>query len=177
MKNILLLLLLAFIIHNALGQTTEYKDLVLSVEKKLTNSQTSSIVILKFKPGKVLQIKTVDGRKLASSNYFLQDSSTILIRQYMAPTNDFDTISLHEIAFIKGKVYGDTGRKILGGIIAISVTAYGIFPVSVVATYVGKGIAFLVAMPFAGLSVAGLSMTGSRRFNTTDRWELKITER
>ncbi|MDP2234829.1 MAG: hypothetical protein Q8J88_00220 [Bacteroidales bacterium] len=176
MKNMLLLLLLAFIIGNAFSQN-DYKELILIVEKKPINNQTSRMVRLQFKPGKLLQIKTVDGRKLASTNYLMQDSTTLLIRHNMAPTNDFDTISLQEITSIKGKVYGDEGRKILGGIIAISATYYGIFPVSVVATYLGKGLAFLAAMPFAGISAAGLSMTGSRRFNTTDRWELKITER
>jgi hypothetical protein len=175
MKNKILLLLLAFIFNNAVGQTTEYKDLVLSVEKKLTNSQTSSIVILKFKPGKVLQIKTVDGRKLVVDNYFLLDNSRLLIRQYKAVSNALDTISLQDIVSIRGKVYGDTGRKMLGGIIAIGSLPLGFFPVF--ATAWGGGPAFLVAMPFVGMSVAGLSMTGARRFNTTDRWELKIIDR
>ncbi len=175
MKNKLLLLLLAFIINNAVGQTTEYKDLVLSVEKKPINNQTTSIVILKFKPGKLLQIKTVDGRRLASTNYSLMDSSTLLIRHYKALSNDFDTIFLQDIASIRGKVYDDTGRKMLGGIMAITGVPLGIFPVFM--TVWNGGPAFLVAMPFVGISIAGLSMIGPRRFNTTDRWELKITER
>ncbi|MBS4060050.1 MAG: hypothetical protein KG029_06605 [Bacteroidetes bacterium] len=179
MKNKLLLLLLAFIISDAVGQTTEYKDLVLSVEKKLTNSQTSSIVILKFKPGKVLQIKTVDGRKLVVDNYFLLDNSRLLIRQYKAVSNALDTISLQDIASIRGKVYGDTGRKMVGG--AILIASYPLGGKLFYAAMMG-GPAFLVAIPFVGIpfvgaSIAGISMLGPRRFNTTDRWELKVIER
>ncbi|MDP2234827.1 MAG: hypothetical protein Q8J88_00210 [Bacteroidales bacterium] len=175
MKNKILLLLLAFIINSAVGQTTEFKDLILSVEKKPTNSQTSSIVILKFKPGKHLKIKTVDGRKLASTNYFLQDSATLLMRHFKALSNDFDTIALQDIVFIKGKVYGDSDRKLLGGVIALSSLPLGFFPVF--ATAWAGGPVFLVAMPFVGMFGAGVSMTGARRFNTTDKWDVKIIER
>jgi hypothetical protein len=175
MKNKILVFLLAFSINNAIGQTTEYKDLVLSVEKKPINNQTTSIVILKFKPDKVLHVKTVDGRKFASTDYFLVDSSKLLIRHYKAASNDFDTIFLQDIAFIRGKVFGDTGRKALGGIIAITGVPLGVFPVFI--TVWNGGPAFLVAMPFVGMSIAGLSMIGPRRFNTIKKWELKITER
>jgi hypothetical protein len=175
MKNKLLLLLLAFIINNAVGQTTEYKDLVLSVEKKPTNSQTSSIVILKFKPDESLQIRTLDGRKLVSDKYFLQDSSILMISQSKIAAIDIDTIFLQDIASIRGKVYGDTERKLLGGIIAISSLPLVFFPVFATA-WVG-GPVFLVAIPFVGTSIAGISMLSPRRFNTTDKWELKVIER
>ncbi len=175
MKNKIFLLLLAFIINNAVGQTTEYKDLVLSVEKKSTNSQTSSVVILKFKPDESLIIRTLDGRKLVSDKYFLQDSAILMISQSKTAAIDIDTIFLQDIASIRGKVYGDTERKLLGGIIAIGSLPLGFFPIFMTAW--GGGPVLLVAMPFVGMSLAGLSMLGPRKFNTTDRWELKVIDR
>jgi hypothetical protein len=175
MKNILLLLLLAFIIHNALGQTTEYKDLILSVEKKPINNQTSSIFVLKFKPGKLLQIKTVDGRKLASKKYFLQDSAILMIRQSNIAAIKIDTIFLKEIASIKGAVYDDNQRKMMGGVILAASLPLGTIPI-LISAWVG-GPVFLIAIPFVGTSIAGISMLGARRFNTTDKWELKVIDR
>jgi hypothetical protein len=175
MKNMLLLLLLAFISGNAIGQTTEFKDLVLSVGKKPTNSQTSSLVILKFKPEESLRIKTLDGRKLVSDKYFLDENTILMIRQTRNEAIVIDTIFLQDIASIRGKVFGDTDRKLVGGIIAITGVPLGIFPVFI--SVFSGGPAFLVAMPFVGISIAGISMIGSRRFNTTDRWELKIIDR
>ncbi|MBS4060049.1 MAG: hypothetical protein KG029_06600 [Bacteroidetes bacterium] len=175
MKNKILLLLLAFIINSAISQTTEYKDLILSVEKKPINNQTSSIFILKFKPGKLLQIKTVDGRKLASKKYFLQDSSILMIRQSKTAAIDIDTISLQEIASIRGAVYDDNQRKMMGGVILIASLPFGTIPI-LISAWVG-GPVFLVAIPFVGTSIAGLSMLGPRRFNTTERWELKVIDR
>ncbi len=174
MKNKIFLLLLAFIINSAVSQTTEFKDLILSIEKKSTKNQATTIVIMIFKPGKLLQIKTVDGRRLASTNYFLQDSSTLLIRHYKAVSNAFDTVSLRDIASIRGKVYGDTGRILVGGAILIASLPLGgkFFYTAMVG-----GPAFLVAIPFVGTSIAGISMLSPRRFNTTDKWELKVIER
>jgi hypothetical protein len=174
MKNSLLLLLLAFIIGNAFSQN-DYKELILIVEKKTINSQTSSMVRLQFKPGKILRIKTLDGRKLLTDKYFVQDSSKLLVMQYNATNRDLDTISLQDIASIKGKVYGDSDRKLLGGVIALSSLPLGFFPVF--ATAWAGGPVLLVAMPFVGMFGAGVSMTGARRFNTTDKWDVKIIEK
>jgi hypothetical protein len=174
MKNSLLLLLLAFITGNAFSQN-DYKELILIVEKKPINSQISRMVRLQFKPGKVLQIKTLDGRKLATTRYFVQDGSTLLVMQYKATSNNLDTISLQDIVSIKGKVYGDSDRKLLGGVIALSSLPLGFFPVF--ATAWAGGPVFLVAMPFVGMFGVGVSMTGARRFNTTDKWDVKIIER
>jgi len=181
MKNKILLLLLAFIINSAVGQTTEFKDLILSVEKKPTNSQTSSIVILKFKPGKVLQIKTLDGRKLTTNKYFLLDSSKLILSQYGTVINQIDTIALQDIISIRGKVYGNIDRKILGSVVALSSIPLGFFSVffmTMGATTVdGTPPAMLIAMPFVGMFGVGVSMTGARRFNTTDKWDVKIIEK
>jgi len=174
MKNSLLLLLLAFIINNAVSQN-DYKELILIVEKKPINSQTSSMVRLQFKPGKVLQIKTLDGRKLASNKYFLQDSAIVMIMQSKIAPTIIDTISLNDITFIKGQVFGDSERKAIGAIIAIISLPVGIFPI-IISAQVGGPI-FLVGIPFLAASAVGLSITGARKFNTIDRWELKIVDR
>ncbi|MDO8898007.1 MAG: hypothetical protein Q7V19_10185, partial [Bacteroidales bacterium] len=144
MKNSLLLLLLAFFTGNAFSQN-DYKELILIVEKKPINNQTSSMVRLQFKPGKILRIKTLDGRKLLTDKYFVQDSSKLLVMQYNATNRDLDTISLQDIASIKGKDYGESDRKLLGGVIALSSLPLGFFPVF--ATAWAGGPVFLVAMP------------------------------
>ncbi len=175
MKNSLLLLLLAFFINNAVGQTPEFKDLILSVAKKPINNQTSSIFILKFKPGKLLQIKTVDGRKLASKKYFLQDSSILMISQSNIAAIKIDTISLKEIASIRGAVYDDSQRKMLGRVIIIASVPIILF--SIYASFEVRGPMFLYALPFVGTTLAGMSIAGARKFNTIDRWELKVIDR
>jgi len=175
MKKKILLLLLAFIINNAVSQTAEYKDLILIVERKPFISQTSSGFILKFKPDKLLKIKTLDGRKLISSNYILLDSTILMIRQSKNAANEADTISLKDIASVKGKVYDDFARKIGGGIIAIGCLPVGAFSAHVVTLFGGS--AFMGALPFIGLAAVGLNSMGARRFNTTYMWKLKIIEK
>ncbi len=180
MKNSLLLLLLAFFIGNALSQN-DYKELILIVEKKPINSQTSRMVRLEFKPGKVLQFKTLDGRKLTTNKYFLLDSSKLILSQYGTVINQIDTIALQDIISIRGKVYGNIDRKILGSVVALSSIPLGFFSVffmTMGATTVdGTPPAMLIAMPFVGMFGVGVSMTGARRFNTTDKWDVKIIEK
>jgi hypothetical protein len=175
MKNKLLLLLLAFIFNNAVGQSAISKDLILIVERKPFISKTSSGLILKFKPDKLLRIKTVDGRKIVSSNYILLDNTILMNRKSRNEAAETDTISLKDIAFIKGKVYDDFGRKIGGGIIVIGYLPLGAFSAHVVALFGGS--AFMGALPFIGLAAVGLSSMGARRFNTTNMWKLKIIEK
>ncbi|MDO8898008.1 MAG: hypothetical protein Q7V19_10190 [Bacteroidales bacterium] len=175
MKNMLLLLLLAFISGIAFGQTDVYKELILTVEKKPKNSQIFSGEILQFKPGKVLQIKTLDGKKLTSSKYFLHDSAVVMIMQSEIAPTIIDTISLNGITFIKGQVFGDSERKAIGAIIAIISLPVGIFPI-IISAQVGGPI-FFVGIPFIAASAVGLSITGARKFNTIDKWELKIVDR
>lgn len=180
MKNKILLLLLVFFTGNAFSQN-DYKELILIVEKKPINSQTSRMVRLQFKPGKVLQFKTLDGRKLTTNKYFFLDSSKLILSQSGTVINQIDTIALQDIISIRGKVYGNIDRKILGSVVALSSIPLGFFSVffmTMGATTVdGTPPAMLIAMPFVGMFGAGVSMTGARRFNTTDKWDVKIIER
>ncbi len=175
MKNTLLLLLLAFIINNAFGQSYTAKELILTVEKKPKNSRIFSGEVLQFKPGKVLRIKTLVGRKLVSNKYFLQDSAIVMIMQSKIAPTSIDTISLNDIAFIKGKVFGDSERKLLGGLLALSSIPLGVFPMLVMIDESNP--IFVFGIPLIAACAIGISLTGARKFNTTDKWKLKTIER
>jgi hypothetical protein len=176
MKNMLLLLLLAFITGNAVGQTDVYKELMLSIEKKTTKNQTTSIEFFQFIPGKLLQIKTVDGRYLNSDKYFLQDSAIIMIKQSNTLEIKLDTISLKDIASVKGKVYNNNDQKLLGVILTGGGLLMGFYSTAIT-IYSGNPVLMLIMIPSAGITLAGINMMGAKRFNTIDKWELRIIER
>lgn len=181
MNRILLSIVLVIISCGSFGQTDTINERLLCVQKNTVSSQTSPKTVLKFKPNKLLKIKTLDGRKITSNQYFLLDSSTIVLKHYESAFNKIDTLSLAQVASIKGRVYGNVERKIFGGIVAASSIPLGFITVFITTfgatTVKGTPPAELIALPFVGMFAAGISMTGARKFNTIDKWELKTVER
>lgn len=180
MKRKILSIALIIFSSVCLSQTDTNGERLLCVEKNSLYQQSSSTVVLKFKPNKLLKIKTLDGRKITSNQYFLLDSSTIVLKHYASAFNKVDTLSLAQVASIKGRVYGNVERKIFGGIVAASSIPLGIITVFVstfgATTVKGTPPAELIALPFVGMFAAGISMTGARKFDTTAKWELKTIQ-
>jgi hypothetical protein len=136
------------------GQTGEIETLSLGVEKVSDYEK----VIFVFKEGKNLKIKTRDGSKIYSNHYNIYEEFIVV--------NYTDTILFEDIQMIKGKVYGDSGRKILG----IVITGYGIvggfLGVGAMHIIYGGAAWLLVAIPFSGITVGGINLAGARRFKS-----------
>lgn len=174
MKKHWFLLILSSLIFEAYSLPPDSQNRILTIEKEVIRSSGNSKVNLQFKPGKMLTIKTSDGRKLISFNYEFQDSSIVMFNSYRSIKPEPDTIFIKDITVIKGKVFNDATRKAGGVILALSSPVLGFFPVFAVSF--GGGPGFLVALPFIGLTGKGLSMTGARKFKIKEVWTLNVTE-
>jgi hypothetical protein len=177
MKPYIFLLFSFFIINSSIAQNPVPEQLTLNITKKSIKGSKSAKVILQFKPGKFLKIKTSDGKKLISQTYALQDSSIVMVTISGPGKAKLDTIPFQDIVRIKGKVYGDTGRKIGGAVLVLggvplTIMAYIIATIS--STPLGAAI---MMTPCIGISASGISIMGARGFNTSDKWTLKTTMR
>lgn len=162
MRKLLFFLMLATFCLTSLGQNLETPVQFLAVERII---ETSTVTLI-FKPGSSLRIKTSDGDRKTALNYSLVDGALLI--------NQEETIPLDQITSIKGRVYRNTERKVFGAFVALGSIPLGFFPVFIVAY--GGGPALLVALPFAGMMVGGISLMGARRFNALDKWTLIIVE-
>jgi hypothetical protein len=169
-KNILLFVLVS---HFSIALCLpSYEKQILVVEKYVLIGNVYSLFSLKFKPGKRLTLITSEGRKLTSKDYSLHDTSIVMKFADDAGIFTSDTILLQDISLIKGRVYGNFTRKIAGVLITVSGLALGFFTMAY-----GHGTGgpwLLVEVPLAGITAAGLSLGGARRFNTPEKWRLKI---
>ncbi len=161
MKIVALFILFVLVRIGAIAQSIESKNTVLAVEKAGKNKK----VIYVFKPGKHLWIKTTDNFNLHLTTYSVFEDAIVLI--------PYDTIPFDEIAQIRGKVIGNTGRKTLGFFISvISIPAAGMG--GFIASYSSIPGVF-GGLPFAGTFFGGLSLMGPRKFDTSDKWTLVLT--
>jgi hypothetical protein len=173
MKPFVFLLFSIFILKVSYAQPGASDFMVMSVEKK--SSYDNDPVNLQFKPQSFLKIKTMDGKKLRSANYTLQDSALVMVTLMGNGLENIDTIPFGDIVKIRGKVYGNAVRKIGGTILAL-----GGVPLAAMG-YIGgtfgsspTGAVFMM-LPGIGLTASGISIIGARSFNTSDKWSLKTT--
>lgn len=163
MKKFLLFIILANLGFCGIGQSLETPVQLLAVEK-LNNTRTVTLV---FKPDRKLKITTSDGTILTARDYLLIDGALLI--------NQEETIQFDQIKSIKGKVYGNYERKILGLFMAV-----GSVPTGFVTVYLLAWSGWPVlptALPFIGAIVVGIRLMGARRFNTGEKWELLIVEK
>lgn len=161
MRKITLLYLLVSLPLFSIGQSGEIELLSLGVEK-ISDYEKISYV---FKEGKALRIKTNDGNKFYSNHFNIHAEFIVL--------NLTDTILYEDIQMIKGKVYGDPGRKILGSVI----TGYGIvggfLGIAVVQAFYGGAAWLIVAAPFSGITAGGINLAGARKFKS-NKWRVVV---
>ncbi|MCX2740379.1 hypothetical protein [Pontibacter anaerobius] len=162
MKQLLLvLLLLLYFCCTAQNRNNNSSVLLLS------KNDASKPVKLELKTDKLIKVKTTDGRKLTLVNYSILGDSVIAFST--------DTITLRDIASIKGKVKGNALRKVGGGLVAG--TGYYFVAVGyLVGTLALYPTAYLLILPSAGVAYAGHYLLGARRFNTTEKWALSINK-
>ena len=116
--------------------------------------------------GKLKQrIKSRDGNKINSNHFNIHEEFIVL--------NFTDTILYEDIQMIKGKVYGDQGRKILGSVITGYGIVGGLLGIIVVQAFY-EGAAWLIAaIPFSGITAGGINLAGARKFKS-NRWRVVV---
>jgi hypothetical protein len=128
-------------------------------------SETGTVTLI-FKPGTNLKIKTSDGAIITARDYSLVEGVLLI--------NQEENIYLDQIASIKGKVYGNYGRKFLGTVIAVGSVPVGFFTVFILAW--GGWPIVPTAIPFIGTMVGGIRLMVARRFNALENWTLTIVD-
>lgn len=161
MKKIIYLFLLVSLPFFSSGQSGEMETITIGVER-INDYEKLTYV---FKEGKTLRIKTKEGNKIYSNHYNIYEEFIVL--------NVTDTILYEDIQMIKGKVYGDPIRKILG----VGIAGYGIVSgyVGIVFMYVLYGGAtwLIPAIPFTALTILGINMAGAKKFKS-ERWRVVV---
>jgi uncharacterized protein YdeI (BOF family) len=128
-KRILFLLVILFIIKNGFSQPDVPEQFVLCVKKIVYENDTSSAVVLKFKPGRTLKIITYTRERLKSQDYVFLDSSIVMAVLTDSGFVKTLTIPFQDIVKIRGKVYGNAERKVAGIILAAGGLPLGYIPV------------------------------------------------
>ncbi len=175
MKLNVLLLFSIYIFISSFAQSSGPETLLLSVEKKVNRYHQPDTVILQFKPGRVLKIKTSDGKNLRSADYVYQENAIMMITSTAYGKENIDTISFQDIVKIRGKVYGNAERKVAGTILALTglpLSGFTMLAAAWSAHPMGTAVAML---PVFGIPVTGINLMGARSFNTGDKWTLKTT--
>lgn len=164
MKNALLLFFV-FIGIATQGQTTLPENSGLAVQR----IYGTQVVRKAFKPAKILRIKTLSGETFQTPYYEVWGDTLILFGGAHGSVSD--TISFSDIGSIKGKVISDVPRKVLGvvliaaGLSTIPITAF-------IGAWGGGFTAVLYATPSAGVAVTGVTLLGTRKFNTKSKWQI-----
>jgi len=162
MKRTALIIALAIFTLDVIGQSIESNNLALKVEKEDLSHKTS----FAFKPKLRLKIKMLNGEVIVAKSYSLIDNSIV--------ANALDTIALNDIRMIRGKVFGNADRKILG--VGLAVAALPLFYFSaLMAVYTG-GSPILAILPPAGFLIGGIRLSGARRFKATNNWKFKVIQ-
>jgi len=117
MKSINATIILLHFFIASFGQTFTPESSSLGVEKKF---QTRKKLFV-FKPHRYLTLKTENGIIYDSDKYSFSDKYIVMDMK--------DTILFNNILWIKGRVYGDKGRKI-AGVISFCAADVGILTVA-----------------------------------------------
>lgn len=160
MKKTAMIIVLALFTFNVIGQSIKSDRLALEVERKLGARKTTLV----FKPDSRLKIKTRKGELIIPESYSFLDHSIVV--------NHHDTITFADIKMIRGKVFRNADRKILGA--GMAVAAFPLLYFSFLVAVYTNGSPILATLPSAGMLIGGISLTGARRFNTTNNWTFKI---
>jgi hypothetical protein len=163
MKKQIIILTLVFHFTSIIAQQIDTVRPCLFVEK--------GDKLLQFKHNKYLNIRKKNGQGYYGKNYILLDKSIIL---FPVPSLKPDTLMLVDIKWIKGRTYGNEGRIFGGALLFAGGPAIGFYPIYGTAFGLGIGPALLMAIPFVAISVEGCSLMLPRKFNTSEKWELKI---
>ena len=117
-------------------------------------------------------LSTIDASLLVDvpfNNYVQQIGNQAAVYE-----NALDTIALNDIRMIRGKVFGNADRKILG--VGLAVAALPLFYFSaLMAVYTG-GSPILAILPPAGFLIGGIRLSGARRFKATNNWKFKVIQ-
>lgn len=149
MKSILATIVFFLFFLSSYSQSIETISSSLGVEKQY---QTRKKLFV-FKPNRLLTIKTENGIKYYSENYSVSEDCIVMDMK--------DTILFNNISWIKGRVYGDKGRKI-AGVILFCAADLGIL---IVAALILSGGPVLPAyLLVAGTIIGGSSLIGARKF-------------
>lgn len=175
MKSYIFLMISIFILKSSFAQSSGPETLVLSIEKKVIRNNEPDNVILQFKPGRVLKIKTSEGKKLRSANYVYQDSAIVMFTSIEYGKVNTDTILFQDIVKIRGPVYGNAERKVAGTILALNGLPLLGFTSLAIGTSVNSMRTAVTMLPVFGIPASGIRLMGARSFNTSDKWMLKTT--
>ena len=162
MKRTALIIMLVLFTVNMIGQSIESNNLALKVERECLTHKAS----FALKPNQRLKIKTMRGEVLVAKSYSLLDSSIVVNK---------DTIALNEIIMIRGKVFGNADRKIVGA--GLVVAAFPLLYYSAMMAVYTNGSPLLATLPSASFLIGGISLAGARRFKTANNWTFKITQK
>jgi hypothetical protein len=162
MKRTALFIILALFTLNVIGQSIESNNLALKVEREDLTHKTS----FAFKPKLRLKIKTLKGEVIVAKFYSLLDNSIVINAQ--------DTIALNNIRMIRGKVFGNADRKILGAGLAVAALPLLYFSALMV-VYTG-GLPLFATLTTSGFLIGGIRLTGARRFKKANNWTFIITQ-
>ncbi|HAQ17609.1 MAG TPA: hypothetical protein DCR40_00045 [Prolixibacteraceae bacterium] len=162
MKKTALIIMLVLFTVNVFGQSIESNSFALKVEREYLTHKAS----FAFKPNLRLKIKTIKGEVIVAKSYLLLDSSIVVNK---------DTIALNEIIMIRGKVFGNADRKILGAGLAIA--AFPLLYFSALIAVYTSGSPLVATLPPAVFLIGGISLTGARRFKTANNWTFKIIQK
>ncbi|MCX6722727.1 MAG: hypothetical protein NT094_01505 [Candidatus Staskawiczbacteria bacterium] len=149
MKPILATIVFFLFFHSSYSQSIETGSSSFGVEKQFQKHKKIFI----FKPNSQLIIKAENGIKYNSYKYSLSDNFIVMDMK--------DTILFNNISWIKGRVYGDKGRKI-AGVLLFCAADLGIL---VVAALILSGGPVLPAYLFVSGTIYGVSsLIGARKF-------------
>jgi hypothetical protein len=160
-------MLVLFILFSitAYNQSKDRSSIALGVEKEYLTYKKFFV----FKPNKTLKILTLDKIKYTSDNYSFSDKFIVMNRK--------DTVLFENISWIKGRVYGDKGRKIAGIIITSFTALYGPGTIIFVGLEAGGGPAIIAAILVAGTIYSGIAIMGPRKFRRTQDCYVKVIKK
>lgn len=143
------------------GQVNESEKLELGV----TKIGISENITYTFKEGRYLKIRTIDGGLFYSNHYNLYEDFIVF--------NQTDTILFEDIQMIRGRVYENKGRRIIGTVIFMYGIGGGFVGTIMLQALKGGGWGLAVAVPFTAISIAGRSLMGARKFKS-DKWRVEV---
>jgi len=160
MKKTSIMIILTFFMLNVFGQSTDSNSPALIVERnKLTHKASFT-----FKPNLRMKIKTKKGVAILAKSYILLENSIVV--------NAHDTIALNDIRMIRGRVFGNADRKILGA--GLAVASFPLLYFSALVAVYTSGSPLLATLPPVVFLIGGISLKGARRFTTANDWSFII---
>lgn len=161
MKIILLLVAVMLLIQPAFSYSKDSTSYALGVEKIYSKHSRN----LTFIPGRLLEIKTREGHLLRSSQYIFTDQMIVM--------DAMDTVLMKDISWIKGMVYNNAERRVLGVIligysmlVAVSLVALTALTLDPWPIALG-GVVIVVG------GRTGLWLAGAQKFRYSRHWKVK----